>query len=268
MPTRASQVFADYVQLDPLSRFEIPDLVIQPQTFNGFAPAPPDPRVVLDGVAGSYVSTPDNAAFPVANIEVMVSVTLVNWNPTGNLDEVFVAQDDIPSNQRAFSFRRAQLGMLNFLTSSDGATVDTAVTTIRPPVTSGAAMWLRSKRNDTDGTQDFYYAPYQVGEPPVWTNIQVNRAGTAGAMFASSAPIEVGSESVGTINNLNGAVYRVLVKAAGVVVLDMNPADWHGGTSWVSATTGETWTLHGGATVADVTPVAVQRPYWGTLAVG
>lgn len=264
MPTRASQIFADYVQIDPLSRFAIPDLVLQPQLFNGYAPGPPDPRVLLDGVANSYVSTPDSPALDgLTDIDVRVCVALNDWNPTGNIDQDLMGRWGAVGHE--FRFSTGQGGFAQMEVSTDGTNFDQVASTTRPPADDGAAIWLRVRRTDLNADTDFFTAPYQTDEPATWTNLTLNRTSITGAIFDGTVPLTVGGDVDGT-DMATGAIYRACLYSAGVKVADFDPRDWNGGTSWVSSRTGEVWTLNGNATIAGVTPTAVQRPYWGTLA--
>lgn len=252
MPTRASQVFADYVQVEPLSRFDVPDRVLfAPSLFNGYAPGPNDTRLVLDGTAGNYASTPDIP--PPADIDIMVCVALADWDPGANVDEAFVGQTG------AWRFWRGQGGFLEFGVSGDGTALDAVVSTTKVPASDGGAIWVRIRHTDA-GDNDFLTAPYQVDEPATWTGLTLNRTTTTPAIFDSTSPIEIGARAGGTLDVVDGQIYRVIVKTGATPVLDFDPRDWRGGPSWVSSRTGETWTLNGAALVAD--PVT-QPAFWG-----
>lgn len=233
-----------------------------PYLASNYAP-PDDPRVVLPG-AGS-VSTPDSAALSgLVDIEIRVAVALDDWDPATNLDENFLARWGLTADA-SFRFYRGQGGFAEFRLSHTGSDTDAVATTTKIPATDGGALWVRVNHVESSGDTDFRFAPYQLDEPATWQTITLNRTTGATPMWDSAGPLRVGADENG-IGQVSGDIYRVILRSAGVIVADMNPADWNGGTSWVSSTTGETWTLNGAATVAGVTPVATQRPYWGVLA--
>lgn len=249
------QQISDYVVTqDQYFPTSIP--VIPAQIFNGYAPGPADTRLVLDGTAGTYASTPDHS--PPTDVDIMVCVALADWDPTANLDENFVGQTG------AWRFWRGQDGFLEFLVSGDGTAVDAVASTTKVPASDGAAIWVRIRHTDA-GDNDFLYAPYQEDEPAAWVNLTLNRTTTTPAIFDSTSPIEVGARAAGTADPVKGQIYRVIVKSAGVAVLDMDPRDWQGGTSWVSSRTGETWTLNGAAVVQPKLQLAGAQ-VWGVRA--
>src|SRR5881275_1331010 len=153
MPTNATQVFADYVQIEPLSRFVIPDTIIQPQTFNGFAPYPPDTRLVLAGASTDYASAP-NPTNP-TDLDIRVCVGLDVW--AAAVPQTLAAQ--AATNDIAFIFQMNTAGFLELVITLNGSTNSVATSTTKVPAAPGSAIWLRATRTDLDGSVDFFTAP-------------------------------------------------------------------------------------------------------------
>lgn len=237
--------------------FDNLDLLI----INGLIEDPPQtPRLSLPGASGSYASTP-GANW--TDIDVRARVRIPSWG-TGT-DSAFAGKYAASPNN-GWLFRQGNSGFLEFLASTTGSGATTAAATTKVKSPAGQVCWVRAHRLDSDGSVDFFEAPDQDTEPTVWTSVTPNRTTPVGSIFANTGDFEVGANSAGVAGFFAGEVYRVIVHDTSGIVLDFDPEDYTGGSSFTSSTTGQLFTLNGTSTILDAN-VATALPYWGLRAV-
>jgi hypothetical protein len=170
--------------------------------------------LVLKGVSGQYASTPDAAVLDIAgDIDIAVRVALTDWTPASGGPQALISKR-LNSNVSYSLFVRdaANSGKLLLETSGDGSTARNATSSVAPTVSDGQALWVRATRASSSGSTVFYTAPDSPTYPTVWTQLGTTISTPAGAIFASTANLVVGSQSAGTSTMLNGTVYRAIVK--------------------------------------------------------
>jgi hypothetical protein len=221
---------------------------------DGLEPAGPGTHLVADGLvlpgtAGNYASTPDSAALSVTgNITVIARLTATDWTP-GTVSTI-VSKWTSSGNQRSYRLRINTTGALIFSHTGDGSTI-VDVTSSNPAFVDGTDHWVKAERTSASGSVSFYQGTDGIN----WTLISTN-AGTAGAIFDSTAVVEIGSQDVGTNNLLAGTVRYVQVRngipGSAVAQPDFATGPWQAGDTSPTARTdapGNTWTLQGTATI-------------------
>lgn len=201
----------------------------------------------LPGSAGSYFSTPDSVANSITgDIDLRVYVAAKDWTPAS--ESVLLSKWTNVGSQQAWSFQIQANGVPKLYLSTTGANILTWAASTGPTVTDGTGLWVRVTRSTSTGDGVFYTSQDGV----TWTQLGTTIAGTGGAIFDSTAPIEIGTNQGGTVGPfaLSG-VYRAQIYngIAGTLALDFTPTAWITGTTFTSSGTGEVWTLNGGAKV-------------------
>lgn len=238
-----------------------------------------DAYVLEPGTASNNVSTPHVVAYdPAGDMTVVTYIAPDSWRPA---TAQVIASDYNTAADGAWQVRLNSAGTLSFAASVGGVAATTASTSIVVPNTrDGFGKWLYFYRQSSNGQCDFKYSndpPSTAPESVTWTNIQINRAGTLGVLTAPTTSVQVGGFALGVSSPFAGKIFRTTLYHAVTPVTkiwDMNPGDWSGvGNTWVSAATGETWTINGTASVvlptaATVTFVPfIPRPVrrWGII---
>lgn len=198
--------------------------------------------VRLNGVAGTYVSTPNAAANQITgDIDIRVKAMLADWTPAAY--SILVAKATLGTNQRAYYFyvQTGSTGKLTLTTSVDGSAVLSTTTTNAPGFVDGSTQWLRVTRIAATGATSFYTS---LDGGITWTLLETV-ANTAGAIYASSAAVELGSYDSGALP-LSGKIYQAQIYNGinGTLAVDFNASRYVGGST-LQGGTGETWTLNG-----------------------
>lgn len=220
-----------------------------------------DGGLVLPGVTGSGASTPDLPVFAITgDLDVRVQVTPALWNPAG--DQALASQYGAAGN-RSWLFQLqggAAAGTVrpHLYISTDGTAESLGAAAAFTAPANGT--WLRVTRVSATGALTFWTSPDGV----TWTN-QATASTTAGVLFNSTAPVEIGGFSGGG-NAFNGKVYRAQVYNGidGTIVLDVDFTTADAYTSSFTCTTGQRVTLNGqtGADTNDPKFLAAEEdPY-------
>jgi len=206
--------------------------------------------VELDGVSGTYVSTPDSAAASVTG-----DITLIAWVAADDWSDqqIFVNKWTASGNQRSFQFQSLS-SALRVLLSSDGASSVNASSTASIPFANKTGGWVRASWSDSADAVNFYTSNQPAGTPLSdisWVQLgDADVALSSSGIYDSTAVVEVGSGNVGTAAIFTGKVSRAVVIAStdptATPAVDFNANDWEAGKAWESST-GEVWTLQGTA---------------------
>lgn len=221
---------------------------------DGLEPVGPGTHLVADGLvlpgtSGNYADTPDSVALSVTgDITVISRLSATDWTP-GTAANI-AAKWTSAGNQRSFRFRINTTGSLIFSHTGDGSTIVDVIST-NPAFVDGTDHYVKAERTSATGSVSFFQGTDGIN----WTLISTN-AGTAGAIFDSTAPLEIGSQDAGTTNLLAGVVRYVQVRNGipGSVVAqpDFATGPWQSGDTSPTARTdapGNTWTLRGTAAI-------------------
>ncbi len=225
---------------------------LQPQPFQVVQPGITDAYVLEPGSSGNNVSTPHVVAYnPAGDLTLIVRAALDDWTPAAQ--QTLVSKRGATIADASWRLAINTTGFPLLAVSVDGVATSTATSLVALALGDGSAIWLRATRTSSTGRVDFYYAPDQSAIPTVWTDLSVNRATTAGALNPSTADIYIGGYNAGTLESLAGKVFQVVeiggLNTTDTQLFNMKAADWTSGTTWVSAATGETWTINGTASV-------------------
>lgn len=212
------------------------------------------------GTSGDYASTPDNAAFSaLTDFSVLLRVAADDWTPAAVGD--FAAQYVVSGNQRSWIFRTNTAGNFVLALSTSGTAATTYPSTATNGLTNGTTYWVLVTRASASGDIKFYTAADAASPPAIgsFTQLGTTVSGMTGALFNSTAALEVGSSDGGASDLFDGDIRRMALytgiygSGSETLVRDFSPTDSGDttATSWAAATTGETWTLNGG----DVTLV-------------
>ncbi len=202
--------------------------------------------VSLNGVAGTYVSTPDSVAASITgDIDIRVKVALTDWTPAGYAALTYKLG---AAGQRSFYFAvvAGVSGNLEFAYSSNGTATVAATTTAGASITDGATSWVRVTYNSSTGKVNFY----KSADGGTWSSVGTEVTVAAGSIFNSTTPVTIGSGSAGTTDLVNGKIYEAQIYNGidGTLAVDFDASRYAGGTT-LTGSTGETWTLNGSAVI-------------------
>lgn len=198
----------------------------------------------LPGVAGSYFSTPDSVANSITgDIDIRVKAALTDWTPAAFNTLVAKRQ---AGGQFSFRFAIDTAGKLYFEASADGTASYSVTSGSATGFTDGAEGYVRATRVSSTGVVDLLRSADGVN----WTSL-TGGATTAGNIFDSTSIVEIGSLLGGTAHQLNGRIYQAQIFNGinGTLAVNFNANDYSTGTTWAASSTGETWTINGGATI-------------------
>jgi hypothetical protein len=209
----------------------------------------------LPGTSGAYASTPDSAGLDiVGDIDIRCEAALVDWTPatTNCLVNKYVTA----TNQRSYSFQIAATTGLPFLLVSENGSAGVQFTaTAAPSVADGGRIWLRATFDLDNGASNSVASFFTSSDGESWTALGTQVTGVVfSTLFASTAPLWVGADGAGNLR-ATGRIYSAQVYASinGTDLrADFNPSrDYSAarGTTMVSSTTGETYTINGTALV-------------------
>ena len=195
--------------------------------------------VTLNGVAGTYVSTPDSVAASI----------------TGDIDiRMYLSVADLTATQFLLNKLYASYAYDVYLDASNivarfslnGSTTTNASSSvaITTAATNNNAFWLRVTRVASTGVVIFYTS----NNGSDWTQLGTDQATTAGNIFDGSDVINIGAQN-GAIT-FSGKIYAAQIYNGidGTLAVDFDASRYAGGTT-LTGSTGETWTLNGSAVI-------------------
>ena len=215
-----------------------------------------DPNFLsLPGTAGHYASTPDTAANSITgDIAFAVKARCVDYTIATN--QTFVSK--YTGGDVAWMFEQSTASnVLRFYCSVDGTAVSGPTSSVGHTFADNTTGYFGVKRIAATGVVTFYTST----DGATWTPLGTPQASTAGALFNSTRPLEIGSWASGAGQMLNGSVFEVCIyngippifggAGSATPVVDFNPdrdAATPTGTI-TSSTTGEVWTINGASSV-------------------
>lgn len=213
--------------------------------------------VLLPGASGDYVSTPDAAALDITgDIDLRVRVAMDDWTPA--TESTLIAKYTATGNQRSYALAVTATGALIFRWSEDGTAEKTETSSAVNTFTNGSTHWVRATLDVDNGGGDAAVNFYTSEDGSTWTALgaqQLNGATTS--IFASTAVLELGAQTGGTVNRLAGKIFRaqVLSGIGGTsVAAPIASASGNG----VTDATPRTWTVNGAAVVSSHTEHGLQ----------
>lgn len=169
--------------------------------------------VRLPGTAGNYISTPDSVLNSVmGDIDIRVYCKLDDWTPAAIMS--LIAKYNTAS-QRSFQIRVETNGRATYVYSVDGNTGYAATIAYDPAYVDGTAHWIRFTHDVDNGAGGHDIKYYTSDDGITWAlrGTQTN-LGITGviSLFDSTSPLEIGSITSGTAQNLLGTVYYAEVR--------------------------------------------------------
>jgi hypothetical protein len=172
--------------------------------------------VLLDGVSGSYVSTPDSAAASVTgNITLIAYAALDDWTPPTD-DRCFIGKFDA-SPQKSYIFRaEITTGKLEVLTSNNGSAQVSSLSTVSPSFIDGTGHWVRATINLAADTVNFYTSddPKDTAYSAItWTLLgAADVAHVQTGIHDGTSLLTIGAfTNAGIDDMLSGQIYRACV---------------------------------------------------------
>jgi hypothetical protein len=211
---------------------------------------PGDSALRLSGAG--YVTTPDHASLDITgDIDLRADVTCDDWSIGAG--QSMVGKYTTTGSQRSYRLVVSGAGFLILAWSENGSVLLFRTSTVAIPADAGGRIALRATLdvdNGASGHTVTFYTSDTIGGS--WTQLgdPVITAGTT-SIFSSSAVLEVGSITGGTVELFSGTVHAVEVRTgiAGTLVADPDfTIQDIGDTSFVDAA-GRTWTLNGDAEI-------------------
>lgn len=214
-----------------------------------------DDFVLLDGTSGNYASTPDAASLDiVGDIDLRVRVAMADWTPAA--EQTLIAKYTATGNQRSYALAVTATGALIFRWSEDGTAEKSETSSAVNTFTNGSTHWVRATLDVDDGGGDADVTFYTSDDGVTWTQLgTVQSNGATTSIFASTAVLELGSQTAGTVNLLVGKIFRaqVLSGIGGTPV-----AAPIASTAGITDATPLTWTVQGTAYLSSHTVFGAQ----------
>lgn len=219
----------------------------------GFATAPRG--LSLPGATPNEASTPNSAALAITgDISIRSVIRPAVWPPA---TDVYSIIKEVPSNQRSYGHGFTVAGDLVMRFSIDGTTALQLGAAAPFVLTPGKAYAFRTDRIASSGLIRYYTGPAAGKGQGPWTLYATNPGGPTGALFVSTAPLEIGARAVNN-NPFNGDVVYAEIRngldGPPVAIFDpssiqansrRSPAAWRAGTGelWTAAGAGWSWAL-------------------------
>lgn len=225
--------------------------------------------LAVSGAALSRADTPDAASLDITgDIDIRA---VIDFEDYSNGNQTLVAKYLGTGNQRSYAMRldtSGNLAMLYSLNGSTGLTATSTSTIYSLGATDGNPVTLRLTRVSATGVITFYVGNEIDPDPAGWTQLGTTVAGTSGALFSSSALLEVGTLNSGASDMATGNVLFAQVRNGIAGVIAANPdftAQAPGTLSFVDST-GKTWTMRGDSEIVEYGPLPGTT--WGTADTG
>ena len=202
----------------------------------------------IPGTSGNYLSAPDAAPFDiVGNIDIRGYVALEDWTPAA---ENTILSKAGAAGQRSYGMSVTTAGLLKLFWSANGTDYITKTSTLAVGSVDGTAKWIRATLDVDNGSSGNDVKFYTSDDGSTWVQLGTTVV-TAGitSIFSSTAPIEIGSVSGGTLP-MSGRVFRTQVfnEIEGATVFDaninVNVPTASGNVNSFTATTGGTVTVN------------------------
>lgn len=209
--------------------------------------------LVLPDTSGANATTPSVAALNVpGDIDIRAVIAFPDYSDGAT--QAIIAKYVTTGDQRSFQLRVGATGTLQFVFSVNGTTGNTATSTVTlydEGKSDGELIAVRVTRASASGAITFYIGNDPVLQPDSWEPMGAVISGTTGALFASTAPLEVGTTNNGVNDRALGTVVMAQVRngISGTIVANPNFAREATGTASFADSTGKTWTVNGTATI-------------------
>lgn|SRR5512139_148895 len=213
--------------------------------------------VLLPGASGDYVSTPDAAALDITgDIDLRVRVAMDDWTPAA--ESTLIAKYTASGNQRSYALAVTAAGALIFRWSEDGTVEKSETSSAATGFTDGSTHWVRATLDADVGGTDATVTFYTSEDGSTWTALGAAQAnGATTSIFASTAVLELGAQTGGTVNRLAGKIFRAQV-LSGIGGTSVAAPIASASSNSVTDATPRTWTVNGNALVSSHTEHGLQ----------
>lgn len=210
----------------------------------------------LNLVPAYTVSTPHTPSMDpgVATLDLRARVAMSNW--TGAAEKDLLDSWGGPGDAFLFAVENNRFKVA---WRDSNLNVQIPVSTVNLDFAADSLRWVRALLNPGAGTCDFYTS----NDGSSWTSsgTQITGLSTVGIRTSGSPDAITAAYQTGGSTTWTGKFYRSVMIVNGVTISDM---DWNGRTvgshdTTYVASTGETWTTSGGATIDDDSPTAAPR---------
>lgn len=204
----------------------------------------------LSGASGNYASTPDAAGLDiVGDIDLRVRVSMDDWTPAA--ESTLIAKYTATGNQRSYALAVTATGALIFRWSEDGTAEKSETSSAVNTFTNGSTHWVRATLDVDNGAADAAVNFYTSEDGATWTALGVQQLnGATTSVFASTAVLELGSQTAGTVNRLAGKIFRAQVLSG---IGGTSVAAPIASTTSITDATPLTWTVQGTAYLSSHT---------------
>ena len=210
---------------------------------------------VFDTRSGNVISAPHVAAYDISFPDIQILLSFDDATPAAI---TYIAGIyETTGNQLSWLIFLNTDGTLVFRYSTDGSTSTDLTSTVVPDITAGENVWLKIVFiGDDDASQHQVTFSISRNGRETWEEIGTTTpiAGTK-TLFTSTATLEVGNADTGSSSEHNGRVYRFELRDDRsqelLASLNINDSESTSDSAWLSAPTGETWTIGGSVTLSD-----------------
>lgn len=204
----------------------------------------------LPGASGDYASTPDTAALDITgDIVIICYAEADDWTPA--VEQRLCSKYSTAAGNRSYELLIGP-SAIRLLWTADGTnSTGNASSTIPMPATNGDGAWLRVTMTSSTGNvvYDWSTDPVDTGVQNItWSQIGNNVGVGATSIFSGSASLMIGADNSGTVP-FAGKIYKVFIYNATTLAAFFDATTTPTGSATVVATTGETYTLQGNASI-------------------
>lgn len=209
----------------------------------------------VTGTSGDYASTPDAASLDITgDIDLRVKVALDDWTPAA--ESTLIAKYAATGNQRSYALAVTAAGALIFRWSEDGTAEKSETSSASVSATNGAVTWVRATLDVDVGGTDAEVKFYTSSDGSTWTQLGTTQAnGATTSIFASTAVLELGAQTGGTVNRAAGKIFEAQVLSG---IGGTSVAHPVATTSGITDATPLTWTVQGSAYLSSRTLYGLQ----------
>jgi len=191
---------------------------------------------VLLSAAGDYVSTDSSDRDLHPNINYTIQIDPEDWFVNAPLFNLYA------TSTSKFMYK----GHLAYPGISQFSTMDSS----GDQQTSGALL-----PTSASGTHTVGYLYDAISDFTLYFDGEVIGTQSNPIFTPNTTDLDTLKLGIDTLDSTQylGKILHFTLEKDSIVTLDMNPADYSTGSTWVSATTGETWTLNGNASIVTNT---------------
>jgi hypothetical protein len=218
--------------------------------------------VYLPGVAGNYLSVPDEDALDITgDIDIRARVAMDDWTPPANVRLVSKIE---ASGSFSYEFSLLTTGILRLNISTTGSDALLNDCTVATGISDGSVKWVRVTLDADNGVSGRDVEFFVSDDGVTWLQLGA-KVTTAGAvtLHSGNARLGIGGRGNGVDSTMAGRFYRaqVLNGINGTTVLDVDTsAVGSGSATSFTAATGQTVTIN--RSTAGRKSVAVVSPVW------